>query len=156
MAAISSRLGPDAAWHAAGQELPSRPGAYVFAIALPRALMAAVGGRRTPLAPGVYVYCGSARGPGGLRARLSRHMRRGKRLRWHIDRLTERGVVIGSWTFERDTECDLVARLSGFPIAVPGFGSSDCRRCQSHLLRCDAAPEREVRAGRRRAPRQAG
>jgi Uri superfamily endonuclease len=50
-------------------------------------------GRSSIILPaGRYLYCGSAKGPGGLKARLSRHMRRGKSVRWHIDRLTE-GVL---------------------------------------------------------------
>jgi Uri superfamily endonuclease len=51
------------------------------------------------LPAGRYLYCGSAKGPGGLKARLSRHMRRGKSVRWHVDQLTEQGLVIGSWIF---------------------------------------------------------
>jgi Uri superfamily endonuclease len=30
------------------------------------------------LPAGRYLYCGSAKGPGGLKARLSRHFRRGR------------------------------------------------------------------------------
>jgi len=37
------------------------------------------------VAPGFYVYVGSAFGPGGLAARLARHRAVEKRLRWHID-----------------------------------------------------------------------
>jgi Uri superfamily endonuclease len=52
---------------------------------------------RTELSAGRYFYCGSAKGPGGLRGRLARHMRRGKPVHWHIDQLTEYGIVLGSW-----------------------------------------------------------
>ena len=31
---------------------------------------------------GRNLYCGSAKGPGGLKARLSRHVQRGKSVRW--------------------------------------------------------------------------
>ena len=34
---------------------------------------------------GVYLYVGSARGPGGLAARLRRHARPVDRLHWHVD-----------------------------------------------------------------------
>jgi hypothetical protein len=44
------------------------------------------------------------------------------------------GTVLGAWTFPGGNECDLVTSLSHLPIAVEGFGSSDCRRCKSHLL----------------------
>ena len=88
-----------------------------------------------PLAPGCYLYCGSAKGPGGLRARLAHHMRHGKSIHWHIDRLTEAGTVLGAWAFPGGDECDLVAALSHLPVAIEGFGSTDCRKCTSHLLR---------------------
>jgi Uri superfamily endonuclease len=49
---------------------------------------------RLPIAlpAGRYLYCGSAKGRGGLKARLSRHMRRGKSVRWHVDQLPEQGL----------------------------------------------------------------
>ena len=62
-------------------------------------------------------------------------MRRGKAIRWHVDGLTEAGTVLGAWTFPGGHECDLVAALSYLPVPIEGFGSSDCRRCRSHLLR---------------------
>ncbi|WP_296520394.1 DUF123 domain-containing protein [Rhodoplanes sp.] len=86
------------------------------------------------LPAGRYLYCGSARGPGGLRARIARHLRRRKTLRWHVDRLTTRGTVFAVWAIPGGDECDLVARLAALPVPLPGFGSSDCRRCRSHLL----------------------
>ncbi|NIP37734.1 MAG: GIY-YIG nuclease family protein, partial [Candidatus Dadabacteria bacterium] len=39
--------------------------------------------------PGYYIYVGSAFGPGGVRARVSRHFRKTKRSHWHIDYLRE-------------------------------------------------------------------
>jgi len=60
------------------------------------------------LSAGCYLYCGSAKGPGGFKARLSRHMRRGKSLHWHVDQLTEQGLVVGSWIFPGGDECELV------------------------------------------------
>ncbi|MGE4527232.1 MAG: DUF123 domain-containing protein [Rhodospirillaceae bacterium] len=104
------------------------PGAYVLAVALD---CAAAG-----LPPGRYLYCGSAKGPGGLKARLARHMRKGKAVRWHVDRITEAGRVLGVWAFPGGDECALAQRLAGmgFPVPIPGFGSSDCRVCESHLL----------------------
>jgi histidyl-tRNA synthetase len=61
-------------------------------------------------------------------------MRRGKAIRWHIDRLTEAGHVLGAWTIVGGRECDLVAALAHLPAPIEGFGSSDCDRCRSHLL----------------------
>ncbi len=86
---------------------------------------------------GTLAYVGSAYGPGGLLARVSRHLRKGKRLRWHIDYLTESGIVEieeilaipSAW------ERDLVRVLMEFgnPI-IPGFGCSDHKDDKSHLF----------------------
>ena len=91
-----------------------------------------------PFGPGLFVYCGSANGPGGLHARLRRHFRATKTPRWHVDRLTVAAGAIAAVTVSGGHECRLVERLlrsSEFEIAIRGFGSSDCRTCESHLLR---------------------
>ena len=122
--------------------IPVIPGAYVLAIEL--SIQVAVSLRGKPsalLPPGLYLYCGSAKGPGGLRGRLARHMRRGKSIRWHIDVLTEGGTVLGAWTFPGGDECDLITGLSHLPVAIKGFGNTDCRRCTSHLLRWPHMPD---------------
>lgn len=117
-------------------EAPSLPGAYMIAIELAETIVVTLGGRAAiDLSAGRYLYCGSAKGPGGLKARLSRHLRHGKSVCWHVDQLTERGSVVGSWIFPGGDECDLVAAMSNVPAPIPGFGSTDCRRCRSHLLR---------------------
>ena len=60
-------------------EAPSLPGAYAMAIELTDEVAVTLSGRSPIVLPaGRYLYCGSANGPGGLKARLSRHMRRGK------------------------------------------------------------------------------
>ncbi len=82
--------------------------------------------------PGHYVYTGSAKR--GLEARLERHLRRTKALRWHIDYLlTARGVrVTGVRRSGRD-ECVLNRAVQG-KIVCARFGASDCRAyCASHL-----------------------
>jgi Uri superfamily endonuclease len=114
---------------------PSAAGAYILQIDLAeKALVTIAGKPPTELPVGRYLYCGSAHGPGGLKSRLARHMRHGKAVRWHIDQLTERGAVIGSWIARDGRECDLVAMLAPLPMPIPGFGSSDCPRCRSHPL----------------------
>ncbi len=89
------------------------------------------------LAPGRFLYVGSAFGPGGLRARLARHFRRVKPKRWHVDYLRGCARVVGAWyTLDpRRLEHRWASRLAGEPglTAVPGFGCSDCR-CASHLF----------------------
>jgi Uri superfamily endonuclease len=56
-------------------------------------------------------------------------------MRWHVDRLTEAGRVLATWTVVNGDECELVAALSCLPMPIEGFGSSDCQTCKSHLLR---------------------
>lgn len=122
-------------FHTSAEGLPGVGGAYALVVELDEPLVVALPGRAAvTLAAGRYVYCGSARGPGGIRARVGRHLKRGKTVRWHIDRLTEAGRVPGVWVFLGGNECALVAALAGWPVPLPGFGSSDCAACSSHLL----------------------
>jgi len=116
-------------------DMPSLPGAYVLAIRLAKPLTVIIARHRASILPaGRYLYCGSAKGPGGLKSRLGRHVQRGKTIRWHVDQLTENGTVEGAWIFPSGDECDLVAVLSHLPTPIPGFGSTDCKQCRSHLL----------------------
>jgi Uri superfamily endonuclease len=118
------------------EDIPPKPGAYLLVIDLQRAVALTLPGRPTVrLPPGIYLYCGSARGPGGLRARIGRHLRRGKRIRWHVDHLTEEARLCGALLYADRSECRLVTALAHLPAPVAGFGSSDCRRCRAHLLR---------------------
>ena len=119
-------------------DLPAEPGAYAltFSVDVPLALPIATLG--TPaLDPGLYVYAGSAFGPGGIRARVGRHLRADKKPHWHIDHLSSRAACIDVKTYPGGRECRLVADLlaSGATIPLPGFGSSDCRDCEAHLVR---------------------
>jgi Uri superfamily endonuclease len=81
---------------------------------------------------GYYLYSGSAKR--NLQARLARHCRKNKPLRWHIDYLTSqaKAKVIETNTFSGD-ECQLNQDCTGSVIA-PGFGASDCNNgCGAHL-----------------------
>jgi Uri superfamily endonuclease len=112
---------------------PPTSGAYALALRLEVPLNVRVGNTSATLPAGDYLYCGSARGPGGLRARLARHMRPQKRPHWHIDQLTRVGRVLGAFVTEDGDECALNAALDRQPTPIAGFGSSDCRRCAAHL-----------------------
>ena len=82
---------------------------------------------------GFYAYCGSAMV--GLAARINRHLRRKKKVRWHVDYLLEKGritKVLSAETNER-LECQLAEDLGHAFNNYPGFGSSDCG-CPSHLF----------------------
>ncbi len=125
------------------------PGAYALLAHLPTHLPTvrnlAIRAQNWPLPPGWYIYAGSARGPGGMRARLRHHFRPAKTPHWHIDRLTLPADSLLALTLasgderaaERAAECAIVTRLTAsgyFKNILPGFGSSDCRTCPSHLL----------------------
>ncbi|MBI1980896.1 MAG: GIY-YIG nuclease family protein [Methylocystis sp.] len=114
-------------------DAPAAIGAYALWLRLGAPLDVRVGKISARLPAGDYLYCGSANGPGGLRARLARHMRREKRLHWHIDRLTAVATILGAFIEEGGDECALNAALDSLPTPIAGFGSSDCRRCAAHL-----------------------
>ena len=84
---------------------------------------------------GVYVYTGSARR--NFEARLARHARATKTLRWHIDYLLAApGVRIVKIVRSRRDECRLNQSVKG-TVRVPGFGASDCTAgCGAHLKFC--------------------
>lgn len=96
--------------------------------------------------PGCYAYVGSAFGPGGLEARISRHLRNDKRRHWHIDYLLEWTDVVRIWTNtgNQRLECALARLLATFRGArdVTGFGASDCN-CVSHLVALPRVPSRD-------------
>jgi sugar fermentation stimulation protein A len=85
-------------------------------------------------APGLYLYAGSAQR--NLSARLERHARQAKRLRWHIDYLAAQAVMIGAIIVPgpRERECELARGLTHvYQRVIPGFGASDCG-CGGHLF----------------------
>ena len=86
--------------------------------------------------PGLYAYVGSAQR--NRSARIQRHLRREKPLRWHIDYLRPHGEIkeVTCYDGERSDECRLVEEVihkTGAHRSHPGFGASDCR-CGGHLL----------------------
>lgn len=119
---------------------PAVPGAYVLIIETIKTVSLKVAGKTANLPAATYLYFGSAWGPGGLRARVGRHLKVGKSLRWHVDRLSAMGRISGVVTVPDGEECALFRRFSTAPgctVPVTGFGSSDCGRCPAHLLRID-------------------
>jgi Uri superfamily endonuclease len=128
-------------------DLPVQPGTYALILQLAESKPLNVGklGRFEP-PPGIYVYLGSARGPGGLRGRLGRHLRGDGKRHWHIDHLVSVSVVKGigyiglgaGVTGCSPTECSwsqAILVLPGASIPIPKFGASDCRSgCPAHLI----------------------
>lgn len=119
-------------------EIPNVPGAYLLLIGLARPVVLTVARfSGVTVAPGWYAYAGNAHGPGGLRARVARHLRKDKRAHWHVDHLTQ-DASVAALCFLGADECQLVEKLtsaSAFSVPMAGFGSTDCRRCESHLVR---------------------
>ncbi|MEL1249506.1 GIY-YIG nuclease family protein [Aurantiacibacter gilvus] len=117
--------------------MPVQSGAYLLTISLGEKFAGSLRGKPYELPAGTYVYAGSANGPGGVAARVARHMRKDKKLHWHVDALTVAASEITAFAFPGGNECALVERLlgEGYEAPLPGFGSSDCRSCPAHLLR---------------------
>ncbi|HIE52247.1 MAG TPA: GIY-YIG nuclease family protein [Armatimonadetes bacterium] len=112
-------------------------GVYQLLLRLPRPRTMQIGrlGRFT-FPAGWYVYTGSALN--GLEARIARHLRRKKRLHWHIDYLLQQAEIEAVFIYptqERE-ECARNAEVLAQPgarIIAPRFGASDCR-CPAHLV----------------------
>ena len=95
---------------------------------------------------GYYLYVGSAQR--GLRARINRHLRREKALRWHIDYLRKQADIVEIWwsASQDSREClwyKAASRLPQAKVFVTRFGSSDCR-CPAHLLYLPNRPSARV------------
>lgn len=123
---------------------PSDPGTYALLLSCRSQRRIAIGRlRNLALEPGYYVYVGSAFGPGGIRARVEHHRRRAARPHWHIDYL-RRYARLEAVDWQDGERCEhewaaQVASLPGALVALPGFGSSDCR-CATHLFHFDHRP----------------
>lgn len=119
--------------------VPREPGTYALILHLPGPVTVAVGRLgQFRFDPGWYAYAGSARGPGGLAARVQRHCRTRKALHWHIDYLHPHGEPVAVWyaVGSQKRECRWAKALSELPGAsspAPRFGASDCQ-CPTHLI----------------------
>jgi Uri superfamily endonuclease len=86
--------------------------------------------------PGYYSYIGSAFGPGGVRARVRRHCRTEKPVRWHVDYLSGVMHPFEAWYSYAPFHLEHLwsrsfAAMSG-ATPIKGFGCSDCN-CDTHL-----------------------
>lgn len=123
----------------------SSPGTYALVLRATQQKNVQVGRLgKLAMRPGFYVYVGSALGPGGLKARVGRHLRPAARPHWHIDYMRRETERVAVW-YAYDTvrrECawaDAFSNLRGSEIPLFGFGSSDCR-CPAHLYFFDRMP----------------
>jgi Uri superfamily endonuclease len=118
--------------------LPKRQtGTYQLLIYLSKSTFIKIGKKGKFRFPkGYYVYTGSAKN--GLKARIDRHLRKEKRLFWHIDYLLEHTSIKQVLLFPdgRTDECSLskkTLKRERAEVIVPKFGASDCN-CQTHLI----------------------
>jgi len=119
------------------------PGTYLLVMHAPRAASIVVGSVRViEITPGWYLYVGSALG--GLWQRVTRHLAREKRLRWHIDYLLQAMEIQEVWfrVGSERIECAWSRALaaSRHMTAVGALGASDCS-CRTHVYRCAQRPD---------------
>lgn len=83
---------------------------------------------------GYYIYTGSARR--NVNLRVERHLKKEKKLHWHIDYLTNNKSfeIKLVYLIENYEECEIskIFYQNNF-IFIERFGSSDCK-CKSHLF----------------------
>lgn len=131
------------------EALPRAAGNYAIFISIPKPVRIIIGALGTANFPaGLYVYSGSASGPGGIRARLGRHLRGDSKTHWHIDYVRPHCQVRG-WCYaltgkheagiaQHRLECLWSQTLANSPAAsipVARFGASDCSTaCPAHLV----------------------
>ncbi len=138
--------------------LPADPGSYALILRMTVTQRLTVGRLgRGFFIPGIYVYFGSARGPGGLRARLGRHIRGGGKSHWHIDALRAVADIRGYWYISSQDipastlpiECLWSLAMAALPestVPMLNFGASDCRSgCPAHLLALPQAQDLEMK-----------
>ncbi|PIP37817.1 MAG: hypothetical protein COX19_15665 [Desulfobacterales bacterium CG23_combo_of_CG06-09_8_20_14_all_51_8] len=125
--------------------LKSDPGTYALILQSYSEARIQIGQRhQMDLKLGYYIYVGSALGPGGLKARLSRHFRKSKPHHWHIDYLREFVNPMEVWysfspeRFEHRW-AQALFEMNGLHH-IQGFGSTDCK-CFSHLFWTPTVPD---------------
>jgi len=129
--------------------LKSAPGTYALVLgSIIRGLIQIGSLGNLQVVPGFYVYVGSAMGPGGIRARVSHHLRPAPRRHWHVDYLRTRVDVKQIWvTYDRESAehrwAKCFSTMRGASLPMPGFGSSDCS-CPAHLFLFKQCPSRRI------------
>jgi len=120
-------------------DIPKEPGTYVLVLRSDKTETLNVGRLGEVLIrPGFYLYVGSAFGPGGLRARLSRHWQGSPKMHWHIDYLRRYTEPEAVWFEQHRSRQEhrwvvTLSRGRNIEAALPKFGASDCR-CTTHLF----------------------
>ena len=122
-----------------------QPGTYMIIMRLSAPAQLDIGRMaHVSLAAGRYGYIGSALGPGGLGGRMQHHLGTIAIPHWHIDYLRavaqcEQVWVCAQAQGREHAWADLLVQWSDVSVAVPAFGTSDCR-CATHLFRWETLP----------------
>jgi len=116
-------------------------GAYILIMNVSKAHNISIGSIGTVVVdPGYYLYAGS--GMNGLSARISRHLRKRKRMHWHVDFLREISSKVKAYPVRspHNIEDNIVLALAEvFPGVIPGFGASDSSQV-THLFYSPSDP----------------
>ena len=120
------------------EQLTKEPGNYILILEAKANKEVSVGSAGKLIVElGYYFYVGSARGPGGVLARVRRHYQQTKKFHWHIDYLRAETELVEVW-YTYSTNCyeHMWANYfldRGGEMPLSGFGASDCD-CPSHLF----------------------
>lgn len=130
--------------HQVTRDMKSLSGTYALVLRSNQAMSIQVGRwADINIRPGYYIYVGSAFGPGGVRARVSRHCREAKVRRWHIDYLREFAEPVKIWcsydSVHHEHQWASSLQHADSLAPVNGFGCSDCR-CNAHLFYTSRLP----------------
>jgi Uri superfamily endonuclease len=115
-----------------------KPGTYAFVLRSHTSTWKQIGRwGRLNIRPGYYIYVGSAFGPGGVMARVSRHCHEAKSKHWHIDYLREIATPVSVWYSYSPARLEhgwaqVLTKMKD-TTPVKGFGCSDCK-CEAHLF----------------------
>jgi len=115
----------------------SKKGVYLLILRLKKNKRISIGNRpKIKFRKGIYIYIGSAFG--GFRGRINRHLRKNKKLFWHIDYLLQDAEIKEVWLKQGNhNECQTAREMRNIikdPVyPFKKFGSSDCQ-CPSHLF----------------------
>lgn len=123
--------------------IPRDPGLYIVILLLEMRICIEIGILGIVcIEPGIYGYVGSARGMGGLRSRIARHIAKDKKIRWHIDYLTSLRdvrtlsiIYIKSKEDLEDVIASIVRSVDCWIPSIRDFGSTD-KPSYTHLFRC--------------------
>ena len=119
--------------------IPTSKGTFVLFLSNTKSQKINIGKQGGFLFPsGLLVYVGSALGAGGLRGRISHHLRVYRKCHWHIDYLLQKMPVYQVLYIENPSRLEhkwamLLERIPKLNIPMKRFGASDCQ-CASHLF----------------------